>query len=305
MANTTTRSILAGALAAGLVLAAPLAANAAATSHLPSVAQFEDTEIPSTKADLKQYASVLAGTPVYSEPSADASHLLPQTAATGLAPDQIRAAGPFTATSDSWVAVQIPDAAHGLDSANSTLAEVGVGYIRATSVSFQAFYSDGPTEDPPAADAYPQKASDLVTTTHLGGSVGLYSKPIESREHALNAETNKWGSSLKSSEMFTYEGKEWVAIESSVPGGIAYISADKRFATVEPVKAQASAAPEATSSATPSAEPSPSAVVPAAETSSDLPQPNSFLNALSKGPAVLFAAMVMAATLFIAKRRTV
>lgn len=310
MTTGRTRSILIGALTAGMLLAGPLAANAA-PGQVPFSALYEGAQVPSTKAELVRFASVLANAPVYSEPiSTNLAYHLPKTAAAGEADDRIRVSEPFTANGEEWVAIQVPDVAHGTDTAKSKLTEPGVAYIRAGAVTTNyPWLWEGPK-----GNAYPSTKADLVTTASLAVASDMYRQPTASFQHALNAPTNKWGETLKSSEIFTYEGSQWIAVaaqESVVPGGVAYMLADPKFVTVAPVEAQ----PSATASAAPSAGQAPSssaaAAAPAAPDAPtpSAPQPNHVAEAANKAlgnlPAVLFAALVMAGTLFILKRRTV
>ncbi len=308
-----TRSILVGALAAVLILVAPSTATAAVPGQVASSALYGGAQIPSTKAELMRYASVLPHAPVYSEPtSSNMSYFLPGTAATGVAEDQIRVSEPFAANGDEWVAIQVPDEAHGRDSAKSNLTEPGVAYIRAGAVTTHyPWLSDGPTTAPSAgAQAYPSKKSDLVTTAHLDITKEQYRHPTASQAEALNAPTNRWGTTLKSSEVFTYGGSKWVAVEvaeSLNPGGVAYVSAEKSV-LIDPVKPQAAAS--VTSAAAPSADPSPTTSPAVAAPAAAVPneaQSNWLADVAGKAlnalPMFLIAVLAMGGTLFLTKRR--
>lgn len=309
MTTRPARSILAGALAAGLILAAPVTATAAAPAQVTSSVDYNGTQVPSTKAELKHSAKIPSGVPVYSEPNGSSmSLLLRGTDAAAIGPE-VRVSEPFAASHEQWVAVHVPAASHWTDTAKSDLAEPGVAYIRATHATLLADFADGPTGEPtaapPAVQAYPTKKSDLVTTTHTNISQELFRRPVESNTDALNSPTDKWGSTLKSSTEFTYEGKKWVAVEapeSKVPGGVAYMTSD--LATVAPVTAAVTPSVASRAAEAPAAGPVAPAPAPAAQVG---PQSNLFADVLSKTiktlPAVLFAALVMAGTMILTKRR--
>jgi hypothetical protein len=314
MNKGSARSILAGAvLASGLVLCAPLAAEAAVSAHVPSSADYDGIQVPSKKADLTQYGSVSDGTPVYSEPSGNSlSLLVPSTHATGVAKDQIRMAGPFTAgTSEKWVAVQVPDASHGLDSAKSNLAEAGVAYVRASNVNFGPYVTDGPTSDPSTAvGAYPSAKSDLVTTVSTDGARDLYKHPTESPDEILSTHTDKWGASRKSSVPFVYEGEKWVAVEAT-EGGVAYLQVTPGV-SVHPANQAAPIASASPATSNPSAAAAPSVTAPS--TSNEAAEAPAAENPASPIPvaeiifkvlSVLVAALAMARTWVLINRRPV
>lgn len=312
MTTRTTRSILVGALAAGLLLTAPLAAGAAVPAQVSSVL-YEGDEIPSTKAQLTRSGSIKDGVPVYSEPASSGmtmTHLLPRARAVG-GLETVKFSDPFTAHNEKWVAILVPDAAHGTDDAKSTLAEAGVGYVRASTVTV--------VEEVPVSGSksFPSTKSDLVTVVELTAGRALYRQPIESLETALNKGTPVVGIVLKSSSAFEYNGRQWIAVEMDervIAGGIAYILVDEKSMTVRPAEASATAAPTAgpTVSSAPTAEPTVSPAAPAQaspatpEAAPLLAEPGSdaFTKVLANVPATIFAAMVMAGTLLILKRRT-
>lgn len=312
----TTRSILTGALAAALLFAAPVAAGAAEPSVVSAQALYEGAQIPSSIADLKKTASVAANVPVYSEPASGGASLdqrLPGITAGGGKESRVRISETFMTHGEQWVAVQVPESAHGTDVAKSTLSDRGVAYMRAASAREIRGFGDGAE----AIESYPRSKSDLTTTTEIPGTQAMYSEPNTS--HAVGVMDTR-GSTLKSSAVFTYGGKPWVAVEVSesvVSTGIAYIPADSRMLIVRGFSAQPSATTEATTAAVvPGA---PAAVVPTSEaTASPTPaatataatavrvaqegQTDVLGDILSKLPAVLFAALVVAGTLFILKR---
>lgn len=311
MKNTVTRSILAGTFAAGQLLAAPMAASAAEPAHVSFSALFEGAQIPSSAAELKRTAAVGANVPVYSEPSSGGDSLqrrLPGITAGGAGSSRARVSEAFTVRGEQWVAVQVPESAHGTDAAKSNLADPGVAYMRAASARDIQGLGDAKVE------SYPHSKSDLVTITQLGGPMEMYKEPIASTEYSLNSPTDKWGTSLRSSTVFTYKGQPWVAVEAKeglVPGGIAYISADPKFAIVggAPAKASAPATTATTTSETtpaaimPSADPSPSVTAKASPSRIAAGEPDVFAATVSKLPAVLFAVIVMGFTLLILNRR--
>lgn len=308
MSPATTRSLLVGALAASLLFAAPVAAIAVEPASVSSSALYEGVQIPSSTAELKMTASTGANVPVYSEPAvggASLAHTLRGAKPLSGSEGRTRISEPFPAHGEKWVAIQVSEAAYGTDEAKSSLADKGVAYIRASAARDVQALGDGPAQ--PAT--YPGGKADLVTTAHVSGPMDLYKEPIAAQQHALNSRTDKWGTSLKSSAVFTYEGEPWVAVEvkeSVSPGGLAYMSADPRFVIVEPVKAQPAAPTEAATAATvPSSQPAPSVSPEAyAPRLAVEAEPDVFASTVSKLPAVLFAALVMAGTMFILKRRT-
>lgn len=317
MTTATTRSILTGALAASLLLAAPVAAGAAEASAISAQALYEGAQIPSSIADLKRTAAVGANVPVYSEPASSGSSLdrrLPGITAGGGKESRVRISETFMANGEQWVAVQVPESAHGTDVAKSTLSDRGVAYMRAASAREIRGFGDG--AEP--VESYPRSKSDLTTTTEIPGAQVMYSEPNTS--HAVGV-TDTRGSTLKSSAVFTYGGKPWVAVEVSesvVRTGIAYIPADSRMLIVQGFSAQPSATTDATTSAVvpgaptatvPTSEPTASQVAEASAVAkapavrvAPEEQSNVFADVLSKLPAVIFAALVMAGTLFILKR---
>lgn len=309
MTTRTTRSILAGALAASLLLAAPLAASGA-TPTLVAAAAYEGAEIPSTRAELTFTGAVVPNAPVYSEPASSSktmTHVLPKVRATGEAEDRVTVSAPFTAHNEQWVAILVPETAYGTDTAKSTLAAPGVAYIRAGTVTLRE------TQEA-VAQHIPSTKADLVTTIELTQGMSLYKQPVESYENDLKKFTNKQGDLLKSSPVFEHFGKSWVAVEAEVPGGIAYILADKRFAIVAPVKESAPTAAPATGEvqagpaapSAPTAQPGPTAsAAPAVRLAEPEAESDTFGKILGHVAATIFAALVMAYTIFILKRRPV
>lgn len=310
MTTGTTRSILAGALAASLLLATPLAASAA-TPALVAAAAYEGGEIPSTRAELTFTGSVVPNAPVYSEPASSSktmTHVLPKVRALGEAEDRVTVSAPFTAHNEQWVAILVPETAYGTDTAQSTLAAPGVAYIRAGTVTLH--------ETEAVAQHIPGTKADLVTTIELTHPTGLYKQPVESYENDLKKSTKQQGDLLKSSAIFENFGKSWVAVEAEglIPGGIAYILADKRFSIVAPVKeasptaapaaGEVQAGPAAASAST--AQPGPTAsAAPAVRLVEPEAESDTFGKILGHVAATIFAALVMAYTIFILKRRPV
>lgn len=298
-----TRHVLAGALAASLLLAAPLAASAAEPVSVSS-ALYDGAQIPSTNADLKRTATVADGVILYSEPASTGdslSHTLRGAKVAGGAEGRPRVSEPFTAHGEQWVAVQVPEAAYGTDAAKSILAEAGVAYVRAGSVTHFQVLGE-------AAHSYPRSKADLVTTAYVAASVDLYKHPVASQQDLLPFSTDKWGESLKSSAVFEYNGRRWVAVEvkeSLAQGGVAYILANEKFMTLPTAGATASAAPTAGQVQAGTADPTAPAAAPdVPEMAPRLagPEPDAFTKFLGKIPAVLFGALVMSGTLFILKR---
>lgn len=157
MTTATTHSILAGALAASLLLAAPAAAGAAEPAAVSAKALFEGVEIPSTGAELNRSATI-GNVIVYSQPATGGSALaytLPGTKPTGGVGGRSRISEPFTVKGEQWVAIQVPEAAYGTDQANGSLAEPGVAYTRAGAVRDIQMLGDGPVLAPTQPQANP------------------------------------------------------------------------------------------------------------------------------------------------------
>lgn len=321
MRTATKRSILAGALAAGFILASPLAASAAAPAHVPSITQYEGAPIPSTIEDLTLLATIKNTTPVYGEPASTLNFVTPD----GWVPAGVRVSAPFTASSETWVAVEFPADSRGRTALASAFADAGVGYIRKGSVEY--------TKAKPAdsAGAYPTKVSELNMTAYVGGwnePHDLYLTPsLETSQKATGKNSRTDEKAVHkfeySSDFFQFSGHKWIAVQTAaVPAGIAYICADSGFFTIKPGYGsvtpnpiqptdQPTAAGPSAVAAAPSAAPAPS-VAPAAPVETDdfeaAAQSNFFTDAwgklLSALPAIVLSLLVMAATLTIAKPRS-
>ncbi|MGO4856282.1 hypothetical protein [Arthrobacter sp. 2MCAF14] len=138
MNTAVTRSILTGALAACLIFASPLAAGAAVLASAPSSTQYDGAPIPSSIADLTMHATTLQDVFLNTEPSSGLDVMLKSSVHAVGSPGLVRVSPPFTANDESWVAVEVPAEAHGTDRAKSALADPGVAYVRALSVTYSA-----------------------------------------------------------------------------------------------------------------------------------------------------------------------
>lgn len=157
MTTATTRSILAGALAASLLLAAPVAAGAAEPAAISAKALHEGVEIPSTGADLNRSATV-GNVILYSQPAIGGLSLayeLPGAKPAGGVGGRSRVSEPFVFKGEQWVAIQAPEAAYGTDEASGSLAEPGVAYTRAGAVRDVQMLGDGPVLEPTQPQANP------------------------------------------------------------------------------------------------------------------------------------------------------
>lgn len=164
----TTRSILAGALAASLLLAAPVAAGAAEPAAISAKALYEGVEIPSARADLNRSATI-GNVIIYSQPAmggAALAYTLPATKPAGGVGGRSRVSEPFVFQGEQWVAIQVPEAAYGTDEAKGSLADPGVAYTRAAAVKEIQLLGDGPAVEPaqPQANAAATQAPSSQET---------------------------------------------------------------------------------------------------------------------------------------------
>lgn len=266
----TTRSILTGALAAGLLLASPLAAGAAVPAAVSTGVRYENAPIPSSMADLTSRATVAEDAKVYADPAWAYTSMSPQW--TGDVP----ASQPFAASGQTWVAIQLPaDVAKGWAAThgNTPFNAAGFGYVPAGSVTYTK---------PPASD-YPTSPGSFLPkrlSAYVSEPTVMYLSPSLSESQRLSGNggsyINPSGPAgpirFDSSEIFSAGGHKWVAVlaqRGATPSGVGYLPADtgvrvvsKDPATANPVQ------PTTTPSAPgPSASPTASASASAAPAS--------------------------------------
>jgi len=306
MNTAVKRSILTGALAAGLIFASPLTAGAATLTSMPSIAQYDGASIPSAVADLTSRATITPQSPVYGEPASTLNFSVPKWS------DETSVSQAFDEHGESWVAVQVPVDAKGNAFTKSTFAESGVGYIRAASVNFTKKAPAAPAD---SGAAYPSKLSELKQSAYLTEAADLYRTPslVDSQKlTGAGAHIDAGGPTAShtfrfgdASDIFSAGGHNWVAVPTpsgGAPGGVAYLPADTGVrvvsngpATVNPVQpttTPTAPGPSATPTAVaePSATATPSAIaaerVSAADSGS---QPNW----LAAGGSLLFGGLVI------------